>query len=58
MYVIKKVENNIKCINDKAWQIADIANIDKILALNDALEIINKIAKELIKLEIIKNILL
>lgn len=30
MYVIKKVENNIKCINDKAWQIADIANIDKI----------------------------
>lgn len=30
MYIIKKTENNINCINDKAWDSANIANIDKI----------------------------
>ena len=30
MYVIKKTENNINCINDKAWNSANIANIDKV----------------------------
>jgi len=30
MYIIKKTENNINCINDKAWETANVANIDKI----------------------------
>lgn len=30
MYVIKKTENKIRCINDKAWDIANVANIDKV----------------------------
>lgn len=30
MYIIKKIENNINCINDKAWDFANVANIDKI----------------------------
>lgn len=30
MYIIKKTENNIKCINDKAWDNANVAKIDKI----------------------------
>ncbi len=29
MYIIKRTENNIKCINDKAWDFANVANIDK-----------------------------
>ena len=30
MYIIKKTENIIKCINDKAWDTANVANIDKV----------------------------
>lgn len=30
MYIIKKTENKINCINDKAWENANIANIDTI----------------------------
>ncbi len=30
MYTIKKTANNINCINDKAWDSADVANIDKV----------------------------
>lgn len=30
MYIIKKTQNNIKCINDKAWEDANIAKLDKI----------------------------
>jgi len=30
MYIIKKTENNIKCINDKAWETANVANIDTV----------------------------
>ncbi|MBQ3115159.1 MAG: hypothetical protein IJC06_03445 [Clostridia bacterium] len=30
MYIIKKTENKINCIDDKAWDNADVANIDKI----------------------------
>ena len=30
MYIIKKTENNIKCISDKAWDYANVANVDKI----------------------------
>ena len=30
MYIIKKTENNIKCINDKAWDFANTASIDKV----------------------------
>ena len=30
MYIIRKIENNINCINDKAWDYANIANIDKV----------------------------
>ena len=30
MYIIKKTENNIECINDKAWDNANVAVIDTI----------------------------
>ena len=30
MYIIKKTGNDINCINDKAWDFANVANIDKI----------------------------
>ncbi|MBR4890623.1 MAG: carbohydrate-binding family 9-like protein [Clostridia bacterium] len=30
MYIIKKTENNISCINDKAWDLASVASLDKI----------------------------
>jgi len=30
MYIIKKTENDINCINDKAWNLANVANVDKI----------------------------
>ena len=30
MYIIKKTDKIINCINDKSWDCANIANIDKI----------------------------
>ena len=30
MYIIKKTGNNINCINDAAWDSANVANIDKV----------------------------
>lgn len=30
MYIIKKTEKNIECINDMAWNYANIASVDKI----------------------------
>ncbi|MBR5157868.1 MAG: hypothetical protein IKW59_08905 [Clostridia bacterium] len=30
MYIIKKTDNNISCINDKAWDFANVVNVDKI----------------------------
>ena len=30
MYIIKKTEKNISCINDKAWDLANVASVDKI----------------------------
>ena len=30
MYIIKKIEDNINCIDDKAWDCANVANIDKV----------------------------
>lgn len=30
MYIIRKIKNNISCIDDKIWNIANVANIDKI----------------------------
>ena len=30
MYVIKKTEKSITCINDSAWNFANVANIDKV----------------------------
>ena len=30
MYIIKKTGNNINCINDVAWDSANVANIDKV----------------------------
>ncbi len=30
MYIIKKTESNIKCINDKAWEMANVAQINTV----------------------------
>ena len=30
MYIIKKTENKIICVNDKAWESANVAHIDKV----------------------------